>query len=162
MISYRDDTGTKITINISNLNIEQLGNYMTHIEDTLCIPVNTEHMFKQDRSIMTIGVYITIGSYWYNRCDRLSSNMNKRKCRGCGKHEGDIVNGTKIRFSISEGYQRHKCGRCRRFKVSTKYPKWKGDEELDKLKVKAKIAERKAYLRLSVVERIRLYFKGER
>ena len=49
--SFRDDKGTKVTISVEDMSIEQLGKYMEHIEGTLHIPVDTSKLFKTDRRV---------------------------------------------------------------------------------------------------------------
>ena len=50
-ISFRADSGVKISVNIEDMSIEQLAQYMDHIENTLYIPVDTSRMYKKDRRI---------------------------------------------------------------------------------------------------------------
>jgi len=50
-MSFRDESGTKITINLDNMSVEQIERYMTFVEDEKHYVCNTENMFKTDRRV---------------------------------------------------------------------------------------------------------------
>ena len=48
-ISFREDSGCKCIVYVEDLSIEQIGKYVSYVEEVLHIPVDTSKLFKKDR-----------------------------------------------------------------------------------------------------------------